>query len=132
MLLREIIDQVADVLHRSLLRDDHPNATKVIVCPDKSRFPGWADVEVNVSVINTGSNFKVTLSNVHNDEENPWRTQEYTLEFVQATLAPDARIISQNYDVLIDFAYMIARTITRYVDDEIKRYVFYSTQNKED
>ena len=132
MLLREIIDQVADVLHRSLLRDDHPNATKVIVCPDKSRFPGWTDVEVNVSVIDTGSNFKVTLSNAHDDEEYPWRTQEYTYEFVKVTLASDARIISQNYDVLIDFAYMIARTITRYVDDEIKRYVFYFNQDKED
>ena len=132
MLLREIIDQVADVLHRSLLRDDHPNATKVIVCPDKSRFPGWTDVEVNVSVIDTGSNFKVTLSNAHDDEEYPWRTQEYTSEFVKVTLASDARIISQNYDVLIDFAYRIARTITRYVDDEIKRYVFYFNQDKED
>ena len=132
MILREIVDQVADVLHRSLLRDDHPNATKVIGCPDKSRFPGWSDVEVNVSVINTSSSFKIMLSNAHNDEEYPWRTQEYTCEFVQATLAPDARIISQNYDVLIDYAYMIARTITRYVDDEIERYVFHFNQNKED
>ena len=132
MILREIIDQVADVLHRSLLRDDHPNATKVIVCPDKSRFPGWSDVEVNVSVINTGSSFKVTLSKVHDDEEYPWRTQEYTCEFVRATLSTDARIISQNYDVLINYAYMIARTITRYVDDEIERYVFHFNQNKDD
>ena len=123
MILNEIVNEIADAIHRSIIREEHPNATSVIVNPDTTKYPGWSPVQLKVSITRHGSKFTIELSCPYGFDGPSWKKASYEY-------ASDIRVINMDYSVLMNLAYMMARTTIVYVDKEIERYV--NNPHKED